>query len=97
MNGFSFMMLSAITLTLSYGIIQPVSQAACMRSVSKDQQGVANCTYYVGMDLGMAFGPIIAGATYQIAGESAVFYIMSLFPLLSVPILFAFRNSIKKL
>lgn len=97
MNGFSFMMLSAITLTLSYGIIQPVSQAACMRSVSKDQQGVANCTYYVGMDLGMAFGPIIAGATYQIAGESAVFYIMSLFPLLSVPILFVFRNSIKKL
>lgn len=97
MNSFCFMVLSAIALTLSYGIIQPVSQAAGIRSVPKDQQGVANCTYYIGMDLGMAFGPIIAGGAYQMAGDNAVFYIMSLFPLLAVPILLICQNSIKKL
>ena len=54
MNSMGFMVLSAIALTLSYGIIQPVSQAASIRSVPKNQQGVANCTYYIGLDLGMA-------------------------------------------
>ena len=97
MQGFGMMVVSAVFLTLSYGIIQPMSQAAGIRSVSEDQHGVANCTYYIGMDLGMAFGPIIAGGVYQVAGNEAVFYAMALFPLLAIPVLLLCQKTLKRL
>lgn len=97
MTGIGMMFASAVFMSLSYGIIQPVSQAAGIRSVSEDQQGVANCTYYIGMDLGMAFGPMIAGGVYQILGERSLFYTMAIFPLLAVPVLLLCGRTLKKL
>lgn len=97
MHGIGMMIVSAIFLTFSYGIIQPVSQAAGIRSASEEQHGIANCTYYIGMDLGMAFGPMIAGGVYQSLGNSALFYVMAAFPLLAIPVSLCCHTSLRNL
>ena len=90
------LIVSALLLSLSYGILQPVGQATSIKSAPEGKQGVANCTYYIGMDLGMALGPVIAGGVYQVAGASLLFYTMAFFPLLAIPILIIFKKYLVK-
>ena len=41
-----------------------VWQSTAMLLAGKENRGLANSTYYIGLDLGMALGPMIGGALY---------------------------------
>ena len=61
----SFLMLiGAIFMAGSYGIMYSVSQAASAAAAPADQRGIAMGTYYLGLDFGSALGPIIGGFLY---------------------------------
>ncbi len=47
-----------------YGIMCSVCQSHAMLLADKNNRGLANSTYYVGLDIGMALGPILGGLLY---------------------------------
>ena len=58
------MMLASFFLAGGYGIMSSVCQSAAMLLAGKEKRGLANSTYYIGLDLGMTLGPMIGGALY---------------------------------
>lgn len=58
------MMLASVFLAGGYGIMSSVCQSAAMLLAGKEKRGLANSTYYIGLDLGMTLGPMIGGALY---------------------------------
>lgn len=60
------MALGAAFLAMSYGIIYSVLQSTALLLAPMQEQGLASSTFYLGLDFGMAFGPIISGFIDQI-------------------------------
>lgn len=58
------MMLASVFLAGGYGIMSSVCQSTTMLLAGKEKRGLANSTYYIGVDLGMTLGPMIGGALY---------------------------------
>lgn len=58
------MMLASVFLAGGYGIMSSVCQSTAMLLAGKEKRGLANSTYYIGLDLGMTLGPMIGGALY---------------------------------
>jgi len=53
-----------------YGIMCSVCQSTALLLAGPEKRGLANGTYYVGMDIGMATGPMIGGFLYgNVPGE----------------------------
>ena len=53
-----------------YGIMCSVCQSTALLLAGPEKRGLANSTYYVGMDIGMAAGPMIGGFLYgQVPGH----------------------------
>ena len=65
MNSYIVMGVGALCLAGSYGIMCSVSQATAISLVGPENRGVANGTYYMGFDMGMAFGPFVGGILYD--------------------------------
>lgn len=59
-----FLALGAFGMVGSYGIIYSVCQAEAIKRVAFGKRGLANSTFYVGLDLGMALGPTLGGFIY---------------------------------
>ena len=59
-----FMLIGAVFMAGSYGIMYSVSQSATAAVAPKEQRGIAMGTYYLGLDFGSALGPIIGGFLY---------------------------------
>lgn len=55
---------AAVGLAGSYGIMYSVCQTEAIKRAPMGGRGLANSTFYVGFDMGMAFGPIIGGFLY---------------------------------
>lgn len=58
------MFLAAAFMAGGYGIMCSVCQSKAIAHAGKEKRGLANSTYYIGLDLGMALGPIIGGELY---------------------------------
>ena len=58
------MFLAAVFMAGGYGIMCSVSQSTAMLLADPEQRGLANSTYYIGLDLGMFLGPSIGGVLY---------------------------------
>ncbi|KFI94125.1 multidrug transport protein [Bifidobacterium saguini DSM 23967] len=58
------LLIAAIFMAASYGIMSSVSQSDAVRLAGTGHGGRGNATYYIGLDLGMALGPIIGGGLY---------------------------------
>lgn len=58
------MVIAAIFMAGSYGIMYSVSQSATATVAPADQRGIAMGTYYLGLDFGSALGPVIGGYLY---------------------------------
>ncbi|WP_225432913.1 MULTISPECIES: MFS transporter [Bifidobacterium] len=58
------LILAAVLMAGSYGIMSSVTQAQAVIIAGKARSGIANSTYYAGIDLGMSLGPIIGGLLY---------------------------------
>lgn len=51
--------LAGIFFGIGYGGLQPIIQTMAVRSVPISERGNASSTYYIGLDLGQSFGPMI--------------------------------------
>lgn len=58
------MFLAAAFLAGGYGIMSSVCQSTAILLAGNGKRGIANSTYYIGLDLGMTLGPMIGGALY---------------------------------
>lgn len=58
------MLLASAFLAGGYGVMSSVCQSTAMLLAGKEKRGLANSTYYIGLDLGMTLGPMIGGALY---------------------------------
>ncbi len=63
-----------------YGIMCSVCQSKAILLAGEGKRGLANSTYYVGLDLGMALGPVIGGVLY------GYFPIEYFYPILAVTV-----------
>lgn len=55
------MALAAAGMAVGYGVIYSVLQSTALLLAPISEQGLASSTFYLGLDIGMAFGPIISG------------------------------------
>lgn len=55
------MALSAAAMAVGYGIIYSINQATVMMLAPLNEQGLANATFYLGLDVAMSFGPMLGG------------------------------------
>lgn len=56
--------LAAAFMAGGYGIMCSVCQSKAILLAGKGKRGLANSTYYIGLDLGMSLGPILGGILY---------------------------------
>lgn len=56
--------LAAAFMAGGYGIMCSVSQTEAILISGKEKRGLANSTYYIGFDLGLAIGPMLGGVLY---------------------------------
>ncbi|WP_420829188.1 MFS transporter [Bifidobacterium pongonis] len=59
-----YLLIAGIGMAGSYGLLSSVTQAQAVVIAGRERSGLANSTYYMGIDLGMALGPVLAGAVY---------------------------------
>ncbi|WP_425754937.1 MFS transporter [Ihubacter sp. rT4E-8] len=59
-----FMFLAALFMAGGYGIMCSVCQSTAILLAGEERRGLANSTYYIGLDLGMSLGPVIGGFLY---------------------------------
>lgn len=59
-----FVMLAGLATVGAYGMMSSVTQARAVLIAGKARSGMANTTYYAGIDLGMLLGPLIGGFLY---------------------------------
>lgn len=64
MKNNAVMLLASCFLAGGYGIMSSVCQSTAILLAGREKRGLANSTYYIGLDLGMTLGPIIGGALY---------------------------------
>lgn len=64
MKNNAVMLLASCFLAGGYGIMSSVCQSTAILLAGREKRGLANSTYYIGLDLGMTLGPMIAGALY---------------------------------
>lgn len=58
------MIVAAFGLAGGYGVMYSVCQATSLLVAPLNEQGLANSTFYIGMDAGMVLGPIIGGLLF---------------------------------
>lgn len=58
------MFFAALFMAGGYGIMSSVCQSTAILQAGKGRRGLANSTYYIGLDLGMTLGPFIGGLLY---------------------------------
>ena len=64
MKNNAVMLLASCFLAGGYGIMSSVCQSTAILLAGKEKRGLANSTYYIGLDLGMTLGPVIGGMLY---------------------------------
>ena len=80
-----------------YGIMCSVCQSTALLLAGPEKRGLANGTYYVGMDIGMAAGPMIGGFLYgNVPGEWFYPCMMITIPMILVVYVTLCRNIGKK-
>ena len=58
------LLLAAIFTAVGYGLMSSVTQAQAVVIAGRERSGIANSTYYAGIDLGMSAGPFVGGLVY---------------------------------
>lgn len=73
MRGDGALFAAAACMAGGYGVMCSVCQATAVRLVGPEHAGMANGTYYMGLDIGMALGPMIGGMLFG-AVDLGLFY-----------------------
>lgn len=64
MNSLLMLTAAAFFMAGGYGLMCSVCQSSALLAAREDRRGLANSTYYIGLDSGMAFGPMLGGLVY---------------------------------
>lgn len=65
LRSFWMLSLAAVMTACGYGLMSSVTQAKAVLIAGKARSGMANTTYYAGIDLGMFLGPLIGGLLFS--------------------------------
>lgn len=65
MQGNPGMVAAALFMAGGYGLMGPVCQSHAILLAGEGKRGLANSTYYIGLDLGMTLGPMLGGMLYE--------------------------------
>ena len=76
------LLLAAFFTAVGYGLMSSVTQAQAVVIAGRERSGIANSTYYAGIDLGMSVGPFVGGLVY---GRLPVVWFYPVF-ILTVPV-----------
>lgn len=86
------MLLGAVFMAGSYGIMYSVSQSATASAAPADQRGIAMGTYYLGLDFGSALGPVIGGYLYGNIALPHFYPLLSIFAVFCIGMYFICRK-----
>lgn len=64
MKSNALLLLAAAFMAGGYGVMCSVCQSTAIVLAGKEHRGLANSTYYIGLDLGMTLGPFLGGLLY---------------------------------
>ena len=85
----SFMLLlSGALIGLGYGTFMSNGQAACLKLVEPSKVSIALSTYFIGLDLGLGFGPYALGTVHSFLSYSGI-YVLCAVLTVAVAILYA--------
>ena len=96
MQGYLVMLLAALLMAGSYGILFSVSQSATAAAAPAEQRGIARGTYYLGLAFGSSLGPVIGGALYGGLDISLFYPVLSVFGLLGIGMYFICKRIYEK-
>ena len=91
--------LGAVLCAVGIGSMQTISQVFLVKNAGADQRGVANSTYYMGMNLGHTLGGYLGGVWIAGSGAQWFFLYFIVFAVLPLLCALAFRRmyfSVKK-
>lgn len=77
MNSNWMMALGAAGMAIGYGLIYSVLQSTALLLSPANEQGLGSATFYLGLDISMAFGPMLAGVVAK-ALPGRWFYLVQL-------------------
>lgn len=60
----ALLMVAALGLAGGYGVMSSVCQSTALKLARPGAEGLANGTYYIGLDLGMSLGPMMGGVLF---------------------------------
>jgi len=92
MQGTLLMLIAAILMAGSYGIMFSVSQTATATAAPADQRGIAMGTYYLGLDFGSTLGPIIGGYLYGNISLQWFYPLLGVFAIMCIGMYFICRK-----
>ena len=85
----SFMLLlSGALIGLGYGTFMSNGQAVCLKLVESSKVSIALSTYFIGLDLGLGFGPYALGTVHSFLSYSGI-YVLCAALTVAVAILYA--------
>lgn len=85
----SFMLLlSGALIGLGYGTFMSNGQAVCLKLVEPSKVSIALSTYFIGLDLGLGFGPYALGTVHSFLSYSGIYVLCSVLTV-AVAILYA--------
>ena len=87
-NGSFMLLFSGALIGLGYGTFMSNGQAVCLKLVEPEKVGIALSTYFIGLDLGLGFGPYALGTLHGILSYSGI-YILCAVLTVGVTVLYA--------
>ena len=90
-------LLAALISAFGQGACHPAMLALSMKSVPNDRRGAASSTNYIGQDLGVMAGPVIAGNIAQAFGYVTMWHVMTIPFVLGMVLVFVCRHRISRI
>ena len=87
-NGSFMLLFSGALIGLGYGTFMSNGQAVCLKLVDSTKVGIALSTYFIGLDLGLGFGPYALGTVQGILSYRGI-YILCAVITIGVTVLYA--------
>ena len=84
----SVLLLSGALIGLGYGTFMSNGQAVCLKLVDSSKVSIALSTYFIGLDLGLGFGPYALGTVHSFLSYSGI-YVLCAVLTVGVAILYA--------
>jgi len=78
LSNWFMLIVGAFGLAAGYGLMFSICQAKSLTLVPEADHGLANSTFYIGVDLGMSVGPMLAGVITTVLPWAWLYPVMSL-------------------